>query len=60
MGATASCRVRPFAAQDCGPDQEGEANRLLREQGISLSADDGLQIRVFDATTVKEPGGTGS
>ena len=33
---------------------------LFREQGIALSAAGGFQVRVFDATTVKEPGRTGS
>ena len=33
---------------------------LWREQGVDLSADGGLQIRALDATTVKEPGKTGS
>ena len=33
---------------------------LMREQGISPAADECVQMRVFDATTVKEPGTTGS
>ena len=33
---------------------------LFREQGIAMSADGGFQVRAFDATTVKEPGRTGS
>lgn len=33
---------------------------LFREQGIALSSAVGLQVRAFDATTVKEPGKTGS
>ena len=33
---------------------------LLREQGIALACDECVQIRLFDATTVKEPGKTGS
>jgi len=33
---------------------------LFREQGVALSAGDRLQVRAFDATTVKEPGQTGS
>ena len=33
---------------------------LLREQGISPASDECVQIRLFDATTVKEPGKTGS
>ena len=33
---------------------------LFREQGTALSAAGGLQVRAFDATTVKEPGRTGS
>ena len=33
---------------------------LFRERGLALSADGGFQVRAFDATTVKEPGKTGS
>ena len=33
---------------------------LFQEQGLVLSNDDGFQVRAFDATTVKEPGKTGS
>jgi hypothetical protein len=33
---------------------------LFREQGIDLAMQEGFQIRAFDATTVKEPGKTGS
>jgi len=33
---------------------------LFREQGIAMTADGGFQVRAFDATTVKEPGRTGS
>ena len=33
---------------------------LFRERGVELSATAGLQVRVIDATTVKEPGKTGS
>ena len=33
---------------------------LFHEQGVALSAAGGFQVRVFDATTVKEPGRTGS
>ena len=33
---------------------------LFREQGVAMSADGGFQVRAFDATTVKEPGRTGS
>ena len=33
---------------------------LFQEQGMALSGDGGFQVRVFDATTVKEPGKTGS
>ena len=33
---------------------------LFREQGLALSSDGGFQVRAFDATTVKEPGRTGS
>ena len=33
---------------------------LFREQGIAVSAQGGFQVRAFDATTVKEPGKTGS
>lgn len=33
---------------------------LFEEQGIALSKGDGFQVRLFDATTVKEPGKTGS
>ena len=32
----------------------------MREQGIPPASDERVQIRVFDATTVKEPGKTGS
>lgn len=34
--------------------------QLFQEQGIAMAADGGFQIRVFDATTVKEPGKTGA
>ena len=33
---------------------------LFREQGFAVSAAGGVQVRAFDATTVKEPGRTGS
>ena len=33
---------------------------LFRERGVGLFEDGGLQVRVLDATTVKEPGKTGS
>ena len=33
---------------------------LFREHGIAVSADNGFQVRAFDATTVQEPGRTGS
>jgi len=33
---------------------------LFEEQGIALNKGDGFQVRLFDATTVKEPGKTGS
>ena len=33
---------------------------LFQEQGVSVSQAGGLQVRVFDATTVKEPGRTGA
>lgn len=33
---------------------------LFEEQGIALGKGDGFQVRLFDATTVKEPGKTGS
>ena len=33
---------------------------LFQERGIKLSSSTGFQIRTFDATTVKEPGATGS
>ena len=33
---------------------------LFRERGLELSASAGLQVRAIDATTVKEPGKTGS
>lgn len=33
---------------------------LFRERGIALASNDGFQVRAFDATTVKEPGKTGS
>ena len=33
---------------------------LFQEQGVALSADSPFQVRAFDATTVKEPGKTGS
>lgn len=33
---------------------------LFREQGVALRSAGGFQIRAFDATTVKEPGKTGS
>ena len=33
---------------------------LFREQGIAVSGDGRFEVRAFDATTVKEPGKTGS
>ena len=33
---------------------------LFRERGAEISAHGGFEVRVFDATTVKEPGKTGS
>lgn len=33
---------------------------LFREQGVALRSTGGFQVRAFDATTVKEPGKTGS
>ena len=33
---------------------------LFRERGVALSESGGLQVRALDATTVKEPGKTGS
>ena len=33
---------------------------LFRERGVELSEAGGLQVRALDATTVKEPGKTGS
>lgn len=33
---------------------------LFQERGVNLSSADGFQVRAFDATTVKEPGKTGS
>lgn len=33
---------------------------LFEEQGIALTKEDGFKVRLFDATTVKEPGKTGS
>ena len=33
---------------------------LFQEQGVSVSQAGGLEVRVFDATTVKEPGRTGA
>lgn len=33
---------------------------LFQEQGMALTNDDVFQVRAFDATTVKEPGKTGS
>ena len=33
---------------------------LFREQGVAMAAGGGFQVRAFDATTVKEPGRTGS
>jgi hypothetical protein len=33
---------------------------LFREQGVALRSEGGFQVRAFDATTVKEPGKTGS
>ncbi len=33
---------------------------LFKERGVKLSSTEGFQIRTFDATTVKEPGVTGS
>ena len=32
----------------------------FREPGVAGSGDGGLQVRAFDATTVEEPGRTGS
>ena len=34
--------------------------RLFQEHGIAVASGDGFQLRAFDATTVKEPGKTGS
>ena len=34
--------------------------RLFQEYGIAVSVNDTFQVRAFDATTVKEPGKTGS
>ena len=33
---------------------------LFREQGVAVACDGGFRVRVFDATTVGEPGRTGS
>lgn len=33
---------------------------LFQERGVALSSSKGFQVRAFDATTVKEPGKTGS
>jgi len=33
---------------------------LFREHGIAVSSEQGLQVRAFDATSVHEPGQTGS
>lgn len=33
---------------------------LFSEQGIALNKESGFQVRLFDATTIKEPGKTGS
>ena len=33
---------------------------LFRERGVALASNDGFQVRAFDATTVSEPGKTGS
>ena len=33
---------------------------LFQERGVALASSDGFQVRAFDATTVKEPGKTGS
>ena len=33
---------------------------LLREQGLAAASTDGFQVRAFDATTVQEPGPSGS
>lgn len=33
---------------------------LFQERGVNVSSTDGFQVRAFDATTVKEPGKTGS
>lgn len=33
---------------------------LFQERGVAVSLNDDFQVRVFDATTVKEPGKTGS
>ena len=33
---------------------------LFQEQGMALAVDGNFQVRAFDATTVKEPGKTGS
>jgi hypothetical protein len=33
---------------------------LFQERGVGLPAEDSFQVRAFDATTVKEPGKTGS
>jgi len=33
---------------------------LFKERGVALSSNGGFQVRAFDATTVKEPGKTGS
>ncbi len=33
---------------------------MFAEQGMALNEEDGFEVRLFDATTVKEPGPTGS
>ena len=33
---------------------------LFQERGVALASNNGFQVRAFDATTVKEPGKTGS
>ena len=33
---------------------------LFQERGVALASSEGFQVRAFDATTVKEPGKTGS
>ena len=34
--------------------------RLFQEHGIAVATGGGFQVRAFDATTVKEPGKTGT